>query len=119
MKVVYIAGPYMGVNPNNYASHIPIERNILAAKEAMITLIRHEVGAFCPHTHTHGFERIMPDVSMSFWYELDLRLLRACDAILRLPGFSKGADAEVDASAALGLPVFYDIGHVLDWAGQE
>jgi hypothetical protein len=38
--------------------------------------------------------------------ELDLIWLPACDAVLRLPGESNGADIEVKEAQRLGLPVF-------------
>lgn len=44
-----------------------------------------------------------------FWYEHDLGWLRVCDAVLRLPGESWGADQEVREAERLGIPVFTDI----------
>jgi hypothetical protein len=35
------------------------------------------------------------------------RLLDHCDAVLRLPGASKGADEDVRRATAMGLPVFH------------
>ncbi len=40
---------------------------------------------------------------------LSLRLTERCDAILRIGGGSAGADSEVDACRARGLPVFRSI----------
>lgn len=37
------------------------------------------------------------------------RLLARCDAVLRLPGASTGADADVRIALARGLPVFYAV----------
>ena len=35
------------------------------------------------------------------------RLLQRCDAVLRLPGASRGADRDVAIVEARGLPVYY------------
>lgn len=109
MKYIYIAGPYMGTASHDHTGYIDIERNVIQAKAAMIQLVQHGIGVFCPHTHSHGFELLTPDVPPAYWYEVDLHFLRACDAVLRLPGESKGADAEVELAHSLGKPVYYNI----------
>jgi hypothetical protein len=40
------------------------------------------------------------------------RLLQHCDAVLRLPGDSTGADQDVAIAKERGLPVYYDIADV-------
>lgn len=40
------------------------------------------------------------------------RLLQRCDAVLRLPGESRGADQDVAIAEARGLPVYYALGDV-------
>jgi len=41
--------------------------------------------------------------------ELDKQFLPQCSAVLRLPGESAGADAEVEFAMALNIPVFDNI----------
>jgi hypothetical protein len=41
-------------------------------------------------------------------YPTAQRLLQHCDAVLRLPGKSVGADQDVQIATRLGLPVYYD-----------
>lgn len=41
-------------------------------------------------------------------YPTAQRLLRHCDAVLRLPGESTGADQDVRTATELGLPVYHD-----------
>jgi hypothetical protein len=41
--------------------------------------------------------------------DYDLNWLAKCDAVLRLPGASSGADREVEYAQKLGIPVFYSI----------
>jgi hypothetical protein len=40
------------------------------------------------------------------------RLLQRCDAVLRLPGDSTGADQDVAIAESRGLPVYYDIAEI-------
>jgi hypothetical protein len=40
------------------------------------------------------------------------RLLHHCDAVLRLPGVSVGADQDVKVARERGLPVFYDLAEI-------
>jgi hypothetical protein len=40
------------------------------------------------------------------------RLLQHCDAVLRLPGPSTGADNDVKIAQERGIPVYYDIAEV-------
>lgn len=43
----------------------------------------------------------------SGWLEFDFSAITRCDALLRLPGKSDGADREVAVALAAGIPVFY------------
>lgn len=47
-------------------------------------------------------------------YPVAHRLLLKCDAVLRLPGASKGADEDVRIALERGLKVYYDIAAVPD-----
>ncbi|MGF7006000.1 hypothetical protein J2X50_001475 [Aminobacter sp. BE322] len=47
-----------------------------------------------------------------FAYPVADRLLRHCDAVLRLPGASKGADEDVRLAVERGLKVYYDLSEV-------
>ena len=40
------------------------------------------------------------------------RLIQICDAVLRLPGASKGADNDVRLARERGIPVYFDIGEI-------
>lgn len=45
-------------------------------------------------------------------YDVAARLLQHCDAVLRLPGESKGADNDVLIARERGLPVYFSIDEV-------
>ncbi|PKQ32454.1 MAG: DUF4406 domain-containing protein [Actinobacteria bacterium HGW-Actinobacteria-2] len=40
------------------------------------------------------------------------RLLQHCDAVLRLPGDSRGADQDVSIAQNRGIPVYYSLGEI-------
>ncbi len=44
-----------------------------------------------------------------FWLDLDNEFLPVCQAVLRLPGPSSGANKEVQLAQKLGIPVFTEI----------
>ena len=44
-----------------------------------------------------------------FWLDYDLHFIEVCDAILRLPGESLGADSEVRYGERLGKKIYYSI----------
>lgn len=48
------------------------------------------------------------------WLDLDFAWVRVCHALLRLPGESTGADAEVAHARERGIPVFESIEAVAD-----
>lgn len=50
------------------------------------------------------------------WLEMDKEIIRRCDAVLRLPGESVGADDEVVCAERNGIPVFHDVEEVIRWA---
>ena len=47
------------------------------------------------------------------WMKLDFIWVESCDALLRLPGESPGADREVKHAITLGIPVFYSMDELL------
>ncbi|MEX0171511.1 DUF4406 domain-containing protein [Streptomyces sp. LMG1-1-1.1] len=52
-------------------------------------------------------------------YPTAQRLLAHCDAVLRLPGESTGADQDVATALARGLPVYHDVAELPRRAPQE
>jgi len=55
----------------------------------------------------HLFDLVDPRDELGYerWMALDLDWLSRCDALVRLPGASPGADREVAAAGRLGIPV--------------
>jgi len=58
----------------------------------------------CPHWSI--LQQLSHPMTHAQWIEYDLPIVAKCDAVYRLPGESKGADAEVAAAQRLGIPVF-------------
>lgn len=56
-----------------------------------------------------GSEAIGDAVWDKIQYPTAHRLLQKCDAVLRIPGNSRGADQDVEIANQLGLPVYYSI----------
>ena len=59
--------------------------------------------------HLTAFWHAITPRSWEEWLRIDMALLGRCDALLRLPGVSKGADAEEAEARRLQLPIFYDV----------
>lgn len=94
--MLYIAGPY--------TSPDPVENTHRAVKVATAVYEQTEEWVpFVPHLSLlwHMVVPRPPD----FWYELDLHQMRHCDAIVRLPGASSGADREMVQAAEWGMVV--------------
>jgi hypothetical protein len=51
-------------------------------------------------------------IAQDVLYPTAQRLLQHCDAVLRLPGASTGADQDVAIARERGLPVYHDIAEV-------
>lgn len=98
-SLVYVAGPY---------SHGDQASNVRDALEAADRLLDAGYQPYVPHlwhyreiTHPRPYER---------WLELDFAFLDRCDALIRLPGYSPGADREAERARGRGLPVFASVG---------
>ena len=53
-----------------------------------------------------GSAHIGDEISERFLYPVAHRLIACCDAILRMPGASQGADTDVRLGQSLGLTIF-------------
>jgi len=99
---IYIAGPYTTGD---------VAVNVHDAYQAANCLADMGFAPFIPHA-THFWHMMYPH-PYKFWLALDNEFLPFCNAVLRLPGKSNGADKEVELARKLGLPVFTKIEEVL------
>ena len=98
---IYVAGPY------TFGDCAQNVRNAFAAANTLADL---GFAPFVPH-YTHFWQMLFPR-DKKFWLQLDFQFLACCDAVLRLPGKSDGADQEEALSGKLNIPVFYTIEEV-------
>ena len=97
--VIYIASPYSGYTNKQAAVDAQIEAFaalLLAGHEPIAPLLSHYVDRRYPAS----YER---------WLRWGLAILARCDAVVRLPGESAGADREVALATALGKPVYLSV----------
>jgi len=94
--LTYIAGPYSaGI----------IHCNVIRAIDVHHALMDAGVPSICPHlSHFSDTQRPRPYLD---WMALDLRLVAACDVVLRMWGVSPGADQEVEHARTLGIPTVH------------
>ena len=99
MKYIYIAGPY------TKGDSVINVRNAINVAEDLIDI---GLVPFIPHL-SHLWHLINPH-EIAYWYQYDNGWLLKCDVVLRLPGESKGADAECALAKENNIPVFYSFG---------
>ena len=113
--IVLIAGPYRsGTNddPARIAENLQtLESYALPLYGAgHIPLIGEWVAL--PIIREAGGRHIGDTVHQQFLYPVASRLIERCDAVLRVPGESTGADQDVRLAKERGLPVYYSIQEV-------
>ena len=98
MIKVYIASPYTKGDPV-----LNVRRSLEAADELMLL-------GFVPFAPllSHFWHFYSPKDYL-VWTAYDLEWVPVCDALLRLPGESTGADREVEEAREHGVPVFFDV----------
>jgi hypothetical protein len=103
---VYISGPITSGNRNkNQFQALEAHKALMLAGFAPLNPIITGNLAF-------SWDR---DVPHSVWVDCDLPWVEVADAVLRLPGYSVGADAELTHAAKHLKPVFYDIESLQQW----
>ena len=113
--IILIAGPYRsGTNddPTRLAANLrALEAHALPLWHAgHLPLIGEWVAL--PIIHAAGGEHIADAAHQEFLYPVARRLLARCDAVLRVPGASRGADEDVRLARARGLPVYHHVDEV-------
>ena len=103
--MVYIAGP---ISKGPYWINVRngIEAGHAVRKEGMIP--------FIPHLD-FLWVLLHPEITWEENLEYDEQVILRCDAMLRLPGESKGADREEAFAKQNAIPVFHDIRDPIAW----
>lgn len=75
-------------------------RTAIAAAERLIAAGYH---VYVPHL-MHLWDLVSPNPT-SYWLMIDVAWVRRCDAVVRLPGRSPGAEVEAAAAVGAGIPI--------------
>jgi hypothetical protein len=110
--MILIAGPY-----RSGTEDIPekMSANLQALEEYALPLYRAGhvpmIGEWValPIIREAGSQRVGDAAYQEYLYPVASRLLERCDAVLRVPGQSAGADQDVAIAKQRGLPVFYKL----------
>ena len=118
--LIYVAGPI---------SRGDLRANVRQACEAGVRLMKAGLAAHVPHLtcfmgQVYDGAGAVPEVLprgtvIEDWYGMSLIEVRRCDAVLRLPGESHGADLEAAEMRRLGKPVFHSVEEVITWANSS
>lgn len=105
---VYIASPYTVGNPlENVRRSLSVAHDLRKLGFVPFApLLSHYANEMYPETY-------------DTWLREDFAWLRCCDAVLRLPGESKGADLEETHAKRAGIPVFKDMNDLIDWKEKQ
>jgi len=82
-----------------------VAQNVRNAIEAGLEVRKAGHVPIIPHL-SHFIHIIWPK-DYRYWMEWDLDLIKRCDALIRLPGESAGADEEVEFALERAIPVYY------------
>lgn len=113
---ILIAGPYRsGTNDDP----VKMEQNLRKLEDAALPLFRAGhlpvIGEWyaLPLLKVAGSQYLGDPIYEEILYPVAARIIRRCDAILRLEGASKGADEDVRLAGELGIPVYYKLSDIL------
>lgn len=105
LPLVYIAGPITIPDPISNTHNAVVIADELYSDGICVPLVPHMNLLWhfiCPHETEH-------------WYEYDMHVMKRCEAVLRLPGESIGADAEVSQALDWAMPVFHSVEALTVW----
>ena len=119
--MILISGPYMsGTNGDEAA----IARNLKAMEDFALPIFKKGhiavVGEWLawPVIHQAGGESHSSEQFSEYQYPVAHRLLEKCDAVLRIPGESRGADLEMGKAREMGKIIFNSFDEIPDLNSQ-
>jgi hypothetical protein len=119
--LILISGPYLSGTEGDEAK---IRKNLEAMEAYALPLFKKGhlgmVGEWAawPVIKSAGGDTHSSPEFTEYQYPVAHRLLEKCDAILRIPGESRGADLEMEKARQMGKIIFTDLDQVPD-ASQE
>ena len=113
--MILISGPYMtGTNGSEDA----IARNLKAMEDYALPIFKKGhiavVGEWLawPVIRQAGGDSHTSEQFSQYQYPVAHRLLEKCDAVLRIPGESRGADLEMTKAKEMGKIIFLSLGDI-------
>jgi hypothetical protein len=117
VKLIYVSGPISRGNlRENVRRACAAGRRLMAAGLAVI--VPH-LSVYLGQEHAAGClipEALPEGTTLAQWHACGVLTVGRCDAVLRLPGDSLGADLECAEARRLGVPVFEDEERLVAWA---
>jgi hypothetical protein len=113
--MILIAGPYRSGTEDNPEL---MEKNLRSLESVALPLYRAGhipmIGEWLalPLLREAGSKRPGDAIYDEILYPIANRLITRCDAVLRLPGASKGADEDVRLARERGIPVYQNLADV-------
>ncbi|WP_241290608.1 DUF4406 domain-containing protein [Burkholderia stabilis] len=113
--LVLVAGPYRSGTDGDSAR---IAANLHRLEAAALDVYRRGhvpmIGEWVslPLSVAAGSRQVGDEISEAFLYPVAHRLLRRCDAVWRIDGASRGADADVSLARRLGKPVYFSVDEI-------
>jgi hypothetical protein len=104
---IYVAhpiGPNDADRPARIDAALAVGAQLLAAGFAPFV-----PGLWCAACNAEGL------ATYEEWMRYDFAFLDVCDALLRIPGHSPGADREVARAVARGMRVYTSVAELLAW----
>jgi hypothetical protein len=118
--LILIAGPYRS-GTNDEPERLAANLAVLEQAAAPIFRAGHipMIGEWVALPVIRGLgSTVGDDTSVTILTPTAERLLRHCDAVLRLPGESAGADNDVRIATELGLPVYRKLADIPGFVGE-
>ena len=115
--LILIAGPYRsgtGNDPRRIAANLErLEAPALTIfQKGHIPMIGEWVAN--PLIRMAGSKEVGDAIFQQIQYPAAHRLLKKCDAVLRIDGESTGADQDVELARSLGIPVYFTLDDIPD-----
>ncbi len=120
--LILISGPYLSGTDGDEAK---IRKNLEAMEAYALPLFKKGhlgmVGEWAawPVIKSAGGDTHSSPEFIEYQYPVAHRLLEKCDAILRIPGESRGADLEMEKARQMGKIIFTDLEQVPDVSEEE
>ena len=120
--MILIAGPYRSGTGDD---PVLMDQNLTRLQAAAWPIFRSGhvpmIGEWValPVLESAGATGVHDPLAEEVMYPTAERLLQHCDAVLRLPGASTGADQDVAIARERGLPVYFDVAEIPDYVASR